>query len=103
VADYCVAHATLVERGTALANRLEVARSLLGENGYTITRCRCGPVWQILRRNLVAETLHPSRVRLAGRPREDTTDQQQLVFPGNNCRAEQDTSRRKISSVIIFF
>ncbi|KAF2925423.1 hypothetical protein DAI22_06g051400 [Oryza sativa Japonica Group] len=103
VADCCVAHATLVERGTTLADRLEVARSLLGENGYTITRCRCGPMWQILRRNLVAETLHPSRVRLAGRPREDTTDQQQLVFPGNNCRAEQDTSRRKISSVIIFF
>jgi hypothetical protein len=88
VADCCVAHATPVERGAALANRLEVARSLLNENDYTITRCRCGPVWQILRRNLVAETLHPSRVRLAERPREDTTDQQQLVFPGNNCRAE---------------
>nr|BBF90048.1 hypothetical protein [Oryza rufipogon] len=102
VAYCCVAHAALVERGAALADRLEVARSLLGEYGYTITRCRCGPVWQILRRNLVAETLHLSRVRLA-RPREDTTDQHQLVFPGNNYRAKQDTSRCKISSVIIFF
>ncbi|EEC77772.1 hypothetical protein OsI_16923 [Oryza sativa Indica Group] len=75
VADCCVTHAALVERGAALADCLEVARSLLGENGYTITRCRCGPVWQILRHNLVAETLHLSRVRLAGRSREDTADQ----------------------------
>jgi hypothetical protein len=37
VSDRRVAHAALVERGAALADRLEVARSLLGENGYTIT------------------------------------------------------------------
>ncbi|KAF0928777.1 hypothetical protein E2562_010656 [Oryza meyeriana var. granulata] len=64
VADRRVAHAALVERGAALADRPEVARSLLGESGNTITRSSYGPVWRLLRRNLVAETLHPSRVRL---------------------------------------
>uniref|UniRef100_A0A0E0EZV6 Cytochrome P450 n=1 Tax=Oryza meridionalis TaxID=40149 RepID=A0A0E0EZV6_9ORYZ len=64
VADRRVAHAALVERGAALADRPDVTRSLLGETGNTITRSSYGPVWRVLRRNLVAETLHPSRVRL---------------------------------------
>uniref|UniRef100_A0A0E0M9P7 Cytochrome P450 n=1 Tax=Oryza punctata TaxID=4537 RepID=A0A0E0M9P7_ORYPU len=63
VADRRVAHVALVERGAALADRPEVTRALLGENGNTITRGNYGPTWRLLRRNLVAETLHPSRAR----------------------------------------
>ncbi|KAM0901128.1 hypothetical protein ACQ4PT_020192 [Festuca glaucescens] len=65
VADRHLAHTALVERGAALANRPVLASArLLGESDNIITRASYGPVWRLLRRNLVAETLHPSRVRL---------------------------------------
>lgn len=64
VADRRVAHAALVERGAALADRPEVTRGLFGETGNTVARACYGPAWRLLRRNLVSETLHPSCVRL---------------------------------------
>ncbi|VAH17315.1 unnamed protein product [Triticum turgidum subsp. durum] len=65
VADRRLAHAALVERGATLADRPALpSLKLLGENDNTITRASYGPVWRLLRRNLVSETLHPSRVRL---------------------------------------
>ncbi|XP_066386810.1 cytochrome P450 89A2-like [Miscanthus floridulus] len=64
IGDRRVAHAALVESGAALADRPAVTRALLGESGNTISRSSYGPVWRLLRRNLVAETLHPSRVKL---------------------------------------
>jgi cytochrome P450 len=64
ISDRGVAHAALVGSGAALADRPAVTRSFLGENGNTISRSSYGPVWRLLRRNLVAETLHPSRVKL---------------------------------------
>ncbi|KAI5017405.1 hypothetical protein ZWY2020_042293 [Hordeum vulgare] len=64
VADRRVAHAALVERGAALADRPAVTRGLFGETGHTVARACYGPAWRLLRRNLVSETLHPSRVRL---------------------------------------
>ncbi|KAF8722394.1 hypothetical protein HU200_022506 [Digitaria exilis] len=70
VADRRLAHAALVEGGAVLADRpaLQTA-SLLGESDNTITRASYGPTWRLLRRNLVAETLHPSRVRMFARAR----------------------------------
>ncbi|KAM3408963.1 hypothetical protein ACQJBY_001785 [Aegilops geniculata] len=64
VADRRVAHAALVGRGAALADRPAVTRGLFGETGNTVARASYGPAWRLLRRNLVSETLHPSRVRL---------------------------------------
>ncbi|PUZ38294.1 hypothetical protein GQ55_9G184600 [Panicum hallii var. hallii] len=64
VADRRVAHAALVESGAALADRPAPARAFLGETGCTVSRAGYGPVWRLLRRNLVAGTLHPSRARL---------------------------------------
>ncbi|TVU01254.1 hypothetical protein EJB05_53293, partial [Eragrostis curvula] len=68
VADRRLAHAALVGPGggaVTLANRPRAATSsLLGVTDNIITRADYGPVWRLLRRNLVAETLHPSRVRL---------------------------------------
>ncbi|XP_020171196.1 cytochrome P450 89A2-like [Aegilops tauschii subsp. strangulata] len=67
IADRRLAHAALVVHGAYLADRpsvLVAAATLLGENNHTITRASYGPVCRLLRRNLVAETLHPSRVRL---------------------------------------
>ncbi|VAH20165.1 unnamed protein product [Triticum turgidum subsp. durum] len=55
----------LVGAGVALADRPRAATSsLLGVTDNIITRANYGPVWRLLRRNLVSETLHPSRVRL---------------------------------------
>lgn len=68
VADRRVAHAALVARGAALADRQDEATRglglLLGERARTISGAGYGPAWRLLRRNLVSETLHPSRVRL---------------------------------------
>ncbi|CAN6195571.1 unnamed protein product [Urochloa humidicola] len=64
IADRDLAHAALVERGAALADRPRLTSArLLGEGDNTISRASYGPVWRLLRRNLVAETLHPSRVK----------------------------------------
>ncbi|GJN19884.1 hypothetical protein PR202_gb07199 [Eleusine coracana subsp. coracana] len=58
-------HAALVGAGAALADRPRAATSaLLGVSDNIITRACYGPTWRLLRRNLVSETLHPSRVRL---------------------------------------
>ena len=65
VADRRIAHEALVDRGAALADRPAFPEGrFLGEDDNIITRASYGPVWRLLRRNLVAETLHPSRVRL---------------------------------------
>ncbi|CAN6205842.1 unnamed protein product [Urochloa humidicola] len=66
VSDRRLAHAALVGSGAvALANRPTAATTtLLGVGGSIITNADYGPHWRLLRRNLVAETLHPSRVRL---------------------------------------
>ncbi|KAE8773818.1 cytochrome P450 89A2-like [Hordeum vulgare] len=63
VADRRLAHTALVQRGAALADRpsFATARILGADNNYSVTRAGYGPVWRLLRRNLVAETLHPSR------------------------------------------
>jgi len=65
VADRRLAHAALVGAGAALADRPRAAASsLLGVTDNIVTRANYGALWRLLRRNLVAETLHPSRVRL---------------------------------------
>uniref|UniRef100_A0A453JDS8 Cytochrome P450 89A2 n=1 Tax=Aegilops tauschii subsp. strangulata TaxID=200361 RepID=A0A453JDS8_AEGTS len=60
VADRRVAHALLVERGAALADR----PYLVINSGCTVSGASYGPAWRLLRRHLVSETLHPSRARL---------------------------------------
>ncbi|KAK3125455.1 hypothetical protein QOZ80_7BG0605150 [Eleusine coracana subsp. coracana] len=66
VSDRRLAHAALVgPGGVALSDRPRAAASaLLGVTDNIITRADYGATWRLLRRNLVSETLHPSRVRL---------------------------------------
>ncbi|KAJ1254423.1 hypothetical protein BS78_K063300 [Paspalum vaginatum] len=66
VSDRRLAHAALVGAGAVtISNRPKAATTaLLGVGENIITNADYGPVWRLLRRNLVAETLHPSRVRL---------------------------------------
>ena len=65
VADCHVAHEELIDRSAALAHRPAlVSVMFLGENNNTITRASYGSVRRLLRCNLVAVTLLPSRVKL---------------------------------------
>ena len=65
VSDRGLAHAALVERGAALADRPGFAsRDLLGLNAATISTSSYGPLWRLFRRNFVAEVAHPARLRL---------------------------------------
>ncbi|TKV94406.1 hypothetical protein SEVIR_9G292700v4 [Setaria viridis] len=65
VSDRRLAHAALVERGAALADRPGFAsRDLLGLNAATISTSSYGPLWRLFRRNFVAEVASPARLRL---------------------------------------
>ncbi|OEL22170.1 Cytochrome P450 89A2 [Dichanthelium oligosanthes] len=65
VSDRRLAHAALVERGAALADRPGFAsRDLLGLNAATISTSSYGPLWRLFRRNFVAEVANPARLRL---------------------------------------
>ncbi|KAJ1295948.1 hypothetical protein BS78_01G261800 [Paspalum vaginatum] len=65
VSDRRLAHAALVERGAALADRPGFAsRDLLGLNAATISTSSYGPLWRLFRRNFVAEIANPARLRL---------------------------------------
>ncbi|PNT66391.1 hypothetical protein BRADI_3g10960v3 [Brachypodium distachyon] len=54
----------LIRDGVALSDRPRAATSsLLGVTDNIITRANYGPVWRLLRRNLVSETLNHARVK----------------------------------------
>ncbi|KAK2632707.1 hypothetical protein EUGRSUZ_L01182 [Eucalyptus grandis] len=75
VASPALAHEALVHRGAAFAVRpppLAVDR-VLSTNQHDITSSY-GPTWRLLRRNLTAEILHPSRVRSYSRARACVLD-----------------------------
>ncbi|KAL3725386.1 hypothetical protein ACJRO7_030411 [Eucalyptus globulus] len=75
VASPALAHEALVHRGAAFAGRpppLAVDR-VLSTNQHDITSSY-GPTWRLLRRNLTAEILHPSRVRSYSRARACVLD-----------------------------
>ncbi|XP_017699608.2 cytochrome P450 89A2-like [Phoenix dactylifera] len=66
VADRDLAHQALIQTGAAFADRLAAteASRLLNSNRHNISSAPYGPLWRLLRRNLAAEILHPSRVKL---------------------------------------
>ncbi|CAN6305588.1 unnamed protein product [Urochloa humidicola] len=72
VSDRRLAHAALVERGAALADRPAFAsRDLLGLNSATISTSSYGPLWRLFRRNFVAEVATPAKLRLFAPARAD--------------------------------
>ncbi|XP_062201655.1 cytochrome P450 89A2-like [Phragmites australis] len=65
ISDRRLAHAALVERGAALADRPRYAsRDFMGLNAATISTSSYGPLWRLFRRNFVAEVTNPARLRL---------------------------------------
>ncbi|KAI3719816.1 hypothetical protein L6452_20721 [Arctium lappa] len=57
VADHSLAHTLLIQKGAIFSDR---PRTLVVRN---ISSAAYGPTWRLLRRNLAAEVLHPSRVK----------------------------------------
>ncbi|KAG9455269.1 hypothetical protein H6P81_008173 [Aristolochia fimbriata] len=64
VSSNTLMHEILVRKGAAFADRppATAATRVITTNQHTITSGRYGPLWRVLRRNLVAEILHPARV-----------------------------------------
>ncbi|XP_008797181.2 cytochrome P450 89A2-like [Phoenix dactylifera] len=66
IADRKLAHQALVQAGAAFADRPPATESgrLLSSNRHNISSAPYGPLWRLLRRNLNAEIIHPSRLKL---------------------------------------
>ncbi|RWR98202.1 cytochrome P450 89A2-like protein [Cinnamomum micranthum f. kanehirae] len=65
ITDASVAHKALVQKGSAFSDRppaFEAGR-IMNSNQHNISSASYGPLWRLLRRNLMSEILHPSRVR----------------------------------------
>ena len=65
VADRTLAHEALIHGGAVFADRppAVATRKFLTSNQHNISSSFYGPTWRLLRRNLTAEILHPSRVK----------------------------------------
>ncbi|XP_068650786.1 cytochrome P450 89A2-like [Aristolochia californica] len=58
IADRALAHEALVQKGAIFADRI-----LMPSKQHYILGARYGPLWRLLRRNLVSEILNPSRIK----------------------------------------
>ncbi|KAJ6740788.1 FLAVONOID 3'-MONOOXYGENASE-RELATED [Salix purpurea] len=65
VADRTLAHEALIQSSAVYADRPPpgATRRLINSNLHIISSSSYGPTWRLLRRNLTAEILHPSRVK----------------------------------------
>ncbi|XP_062107878.1 cytochrome P450 89A9-like [Humulus lupulus] len=64
VADRSLAHQALIQNGAVFADRPPAlpTSKIISSNQHNISSAMYGPTWRLLRRNLTAEILHPSRV-----------------------------------------
>eukprot|EP00262_Sarcandra_glabra_P007227 TRINITY_DN198_c0_g2_i1.p1 TRINITY_DN198_c0_g2~~TRINITY_DN198_c0_g2_i1.p1 ORF type:complete len:510 (+),score=49.95 TRINITY_DN198_c0_g2_i1:130-1659(+) len=65
VTTHALAHKALIQNGAAFADRpaaLEAGR-IINSNQHSISSAAYGPLWRLLRRNLISEILHPSRIK----------------------------------------
>ncbi|CAK7334531.1 unnamed protein product [Dovyalis caffra] len=65
VADRTLAHQALIHNGAVYADRLPASATakITTSNQHNISSSSYGPTWRLLRRNLTAEILHPSRAK----------------------------------------
>ncbi|KAH7692707.1 Cytochrome P450 E-class group I protein [Dioscorea alata] len=66
ISDRHLAHEALVTHGAVFADRPPAlpATRVFNSNQHNINSASYGPLWRLLRRNLISEILHPSRVKL---------------------------------------
>ncbi|KAJ4720965.1 putative Cytochrome P450 [Melia azedarach] len=65
IADRSLAHKALVQKSAVFADRPPALPTgkVISSNQHNISSAFYGPTWRLLRRNLTAEILHPSRVK----------------------------------------
>ncbi|KAF6168784.1 hypothetical protein GIB67_012182 [Kingdonia uniflora] len=65
ISSHDLAHKALIQSGSIFADRPPVPEStkLFSSNQHNISSAGYGPLWRLLRRNLTAQILHPSRVK----------------------------------------
>ncbi|RWR87821.1 cytochrome P450 89A2 [Cinnamomum micranthum f. kanehirae] len=65
ISDASLAHKALVQNGSTFSDRPPAlaAGLILSSNQNNISAANYGPFWRLLRRNLMSEILHPSRVK----------------------------------------
>uniref|UniRef100_A0A6N2LKV9 Cytochrome P450 n=1 Tax=Salix viminalis TaxID=40686 RepID=A0A6N2LKV9_SALVM len=65
IADRTLAHEALIQSSAVYADRQPAGATIrvISSNQHNITSSSYGPTWRLLRRNLTAEILHPSRVK----------------------------------------
>ncbi|KAK4780704.1 hypothetical protein SAY87_016810 [Trapa incisa] len=71
-----LAHRALIQNGAAFSSRPPPlpTTKIITCNQHSISSAFYGPMWRVLRRNLTAEILHPSRVRSYSRARKWVLD-----------------------------
>ncbi|OIV92908.1 hypothetical protein TanjilG_01042 [Lupinus angustifolius] len=65
IADRSLAHQALIQNGSLFAHRPRSlpVNKITSSNQHNISSASYGPTWRVLRRNLAAEMLHPTRVK----------------------------------------
>uniref|UniRef100_A0A2N9GD48 Cytochrome P450 89A2 n=1 Tax=Fagus sylvatica TaxID=28930 RepID=A0A2N9GD48_FAGSY len=76
IANHTLAHKSLVQNGAIFANRPPalLIDKIISRNQHNISTAFYGPTWRLLRRNLISEILHPSRVKSYSRARKWVLD-----------------------------
>ncbi|KAK7243097.1 hypothetical protein RIF29_37882 [Crotalaria pallida] len=76
ISDRHLAHQALIQNGSVFADRPESlpTNSITTSNQHNISSAYYGSTWRILRRNLAAEMLHPSRVKSFAQTRKWVLD-----------------------------
>ncbi|KAJ4962484.1 hypothetical protein NE237_022423 [Protea cynaroides] len=65
ITTHSLAHQALVENGVAFADRppATISGRIITTNQHNVTSAPYGPLWRVLRRNLISEILHHSRIK----------------------------------------
>ncbi|KAK9914267.1 hypothetical protein M0R45_038056 [Rubus argutus] len=76
ISNRSLAHQALIQNGAVFADRPPALATnrILSSNQHNISSASYGPTWRLLRRNLNAEILHPSRVKAYGGARRWVLD-----------------------------
>ncbi|XVE62355.1 hypothetical protein DITRI_Ditri06bG0111600 [Diplodiscus trichospermus] len=72
ISDRSLAHQALIQNGALFTDRPEASTvgKIISRNQHNINSASYGPTWRVLRRNLTAEILHPSRIKSYSRARK---------------------------------
>lgn len=65
ISDRSLAHKALIQQGSVFSDRLPAmeASRILTSNQHNINSAGYGPLWRLLRRNLMSEILNPTRIK----------------------------------------